>query len=387
MIFQVEESASTHVSLSGPKVRVLQVTPTFHPEIGGIATVVDELTSQLGPHRIDSEVAHISVAHRKLREELLAGKRVWRVPMLGNRLVGLAPQLRDVVKGFDLIHVHDPQLAALTANVVFFGGGIPAVLSTHGGYHHTKRLAYWKRAHEKLLLRSALNTYTMILASSSADHSRFSQFSRRVVLCPNGVNVDRFRLSQKKSRCANRWIYWGRLSRNKRLDRVIACVAQARRIGYDVNLCICGPDFDGISDELTRQIAVEGLSEFVELKPFLSIDALREELTDRTVFITASEHEGFGLSIVEAMAAGCLIVCRDMEPLNGFVQERKNGIFLRFDGKSDDESRLTQLLQLDEAAVAQGANVSQSQAGSYGWQSAITAFIDSYRNALATSRG
>jgi alpha-1,3-mannosyltransferase len=365
--------------------RVLQVTPTFFPEVGGIETVINELTNQLSLHQIDSEIAHISIAHERLRQETNAGKRIWQVPMLGSRLIGLAPQLRHVVGGFDLIHVHDPQLAAITASVVLFGSGRPAVLSTHGGYHHTERLAFWKRAHEKLLLRSALNAYTSILASSSADYNRFRQFSNRVVLCPNGVNIERFRLSKKTSRRANRWIYWGRFSKNKRLDRVIACVAQARTAGFDVDLCICGPDFDGISDELKRQIAAADLSQCVEIKPFLSIGALREELTTRTVFITASEHEGFGLSIVEAMAAGCLILCRDIEPLNNFVRHGENGIFLQFDGGSEDGARLTRLLQMEENGVLHASNASQERAASYSWQSAITVFVSSYRDAVAGS--
>jgi len=363
--------------------RVLQVTPTFFPEVGGIETVIEELTNQLTAQHIESEIAYVSTSHKKFRAVTNDSKRVWQIPLVGGRLFGLAPRLVDVVRQFDLIHVHDPQLAAITANVVLFGAGKPAVLSTHGGYHHTKRFAYWKRAHERVLLRSALNVYESVLASSASDYAHFSQFSSRVVLCPNGVNVDRFRLPLRTSARANRWIYWGRLSKNKRLDQVIACVAQARRAGFDVDLCICGPDFDSIGDDLLCQIMTEGLGEYVQVKPFLPIESLKDELAKRTVFITASEHEGFGLSIVEAMAAGCLIVCRDLPPLNNFVKAGLNGIFLQFDGTSDDRARLTALLLMEESAVARGSQISQERAASYGWESAITAFIDSYREALA----
>jgi alpha-1,3-mannosyltransferase len=363
--------------------RVLQVTPTFYPEVGGIETVVDELTSQLGLRQIDTEIAHVAVAHNKFRGEVVDGKRIWRVPMFGNRLVGLAPQLRDLIKGFDLVHVHDPQLAALTANMVLFGGGKPAVLSTHGGYHHTKKLAFWKKAHEKLLMQSALKVYRAILASSEADFRRFQKFSTRVVLCTNGVNVERFQLPRKALYNTHRWICWGRLSRNKKLDRVIACVSQVRTLGFEVNLCICGPDFDGIADELRGQIAREGLSNCVQLKPFLAVDALREELSTRAVFITASEHEGFGLSIIEAMAAGCLVLCRDIEPLNGFIEPGINGLFLQFDGGNDDDARLTRLLQMEEMQVVSGSDASRKLAAVYSWRNAVTPFVTSYQRALA----
>jgi alpha-1,3-mannosyltransferase len=383
----VQETVPPPTQEFAHRLKVLHVTSTFHPDVGGIETMIDELANHLRLHHVDSEVAHISVAHKTLREETISGKRIWRIPLLGSRLVGLAPNLRSVTKGFDLLHVHDPHLMAITANVVLFAGDQPAILSTHGGYHHTKRLSLAKAVHEKFLLQAALRAYTAVLASSAADYQHFGKFSERVVLCPNGVNVDRFRMPRKDKARANRWIYWGRFSINKRLDRVIACVAQARSAGFDVDLCICGPDFDGISDDLRRQIAVAGLNGCVELKPFLPIEALKEEIATRTVFITGSEHEGFGLSIVEAMAAGCLIVCRDMAPLNDFVRHGVNGIFLNFDGGDEDRARLSQLLQMEVAAVEHGSSESMKRAASHSWQAVIPTFVAAYGRVLAGGIG
>jgi alpha-1,3-mannosyltransferase len=383
MSLLVEETGLVQTLPSQRRLKVLHVTPTFHPEVGGIETMIDELTDHLRLYHTDSEIAHISVSHKRLRDETISGKRIYRIPLFGSRLLGLAPHLRNIVRGFDLIHVHDPHLMAITANVILFARAQPVVLSTHGGYHHTKNLGLWKKLHEKLALRSMLKAYTTILASSAADYQHFSKFSERVVLCPNGVNVDRFQLPKRRQARADRWIYWGRFSVNKRLDRIIACVAQARRAGFEVDLCICGPDFDGISDDLRNQIAIEGLNGCVELKPFLPIEALKEELATRTVFITASEHEGFGLSIVEAMAAGCLIVCRDMAPLNDFVQQGVNGMFLQFDGGDQDRTRLIKFLQMEEAALEYSSNNSMMRAALHSWQGVVPAFAFAYQAALA----
>jgi len=360
--------------------KVLQVTPTFFPDVGGIETVVDELTNQLRLHKIDTEVAHVSTAHRKLRHELLAGKHVWRVPMIGTRLFGLAPQLRRLMNDFDVIHVHDPQLAALTANVALFKGRKPAVLSTHGGYHHTKNLAFLKGLHEHFFIQRTLAVYSVVLASSKADYLRFQRYSDRLVLCPNGVNVEKFQIKNKSSYDVRKWIYWGRLSKNKRLDRAIHCVLQARELGYEIDFLICGPDFDGISVQLNAQISAQGLETCIKVQPFLSTDLLKEELAKRSVYVTASEHEGFGLTIIEAMAAGCLIWCRDIPPLNGFVEEGTNGGFLKFDGSSEDAIQLTQILQMSENDVAAGCKASKEFAAAYDWREAVGPFIRSYQS-------
>ncbi|KJC49479.1 hypothetical protein UP09_07205 [Bradyrhizobium sp. LTSP885] len=377
-----ENAATARPAGSKRKIRVLQVTPTFYPEVGGIETVIEELTAHLGHYDIESEIAHLSLANKTLQKEIHAGRCVWRVPLIGSRLIGLAPQLRKISEDFDLLHVHDPQLAAITASVMLFGRAKPAVLSTHGGYYHTSQLGLAKAIHEKILMRPALKRYGKVLASSAADYAWFKNYSTRVSLCSNGVNIERFQLPSKTLLNANRWIYWGRLSRNKRLDRVIACVAQARKAGAAVDLCICGPDFDGLQQELKRQIVDAGLTKCVELKPFLSIEALRDELASRAVFITASEHEGFGLSIVEAMAAGCLIICRDMDPLNRFVRDGENGLFLDFDGGVQDEARLARFLAMGESTVVDASKASEKRAASYSWQTAVVPFVDAYHQAL-----
>jgi len=61
-----------------------------------------------------------------------------------------------------------------------------------------------------------------------------------------------------------------------------------------------------------------------------------EEIRQRAVFITGSEYEGFGIGILEAMAAGKIVLCRDMAPINGFVERGATGFFLDFDmGEKD----------------------------------------------------
>jgi len=53
--------------------------------------------------------------------------------------------------------------------------------------------------------------------------------------------------------------------------------------------------------ELVRRL---DLQDAVRFEPYLDKAALHAELAQRGVYITASEHEGFGLSLVEALAAG-----------------------------------------------------------------------------------
>lgn len=363
--------------------RILSITPAFAPQIGGIEMVVQELATRLNVlgHRVD--VAHVNTAHRSLHTEQVDGLTVHRVPLKGHRLLGLAPALGPLASGYDLLHVHDPQLMAITASVRLFAGSVPAVLSTHGGFHHTQQLSLFKRMFERFALRHALNHYRSVLASSVADEAYFRGFSDRVVLCGNGVATDKFGVVPVDlDRPLNRWIYWGRLSRNKRVDQLIDTVALAHREGMLVDLLICGRDADGLADQLKAQVTSLGLDSAIRFVSHLDDDELVRELHARGVYATASEHEGFGLSVVEAMAAGLFVLCRDMSPLNTFVTRGMNGGFLDFLAGPSDRSEIGALLSLNNQRRLDGRQSAKDVANTYGWDGAVLQFENLLKAAL-----
>ena len=363
--------------------KILSITPAFAPEIGGIETVVQELALGLKERGHQVDVAHVNTAHKAFRREQSAGLGVYRVPLWGHRLVGWASGLGDLAAGYDLLHVHDPQLMAITANVRMSCAKVPAVLSTHGGFHHTTQMAAFKATFERLALSRALSHYRAVLASSISDEAYFRQYSDRVVLCSNGVNTNKFSVVPiAQDRPMTRWIYWGRLSKNKRVDCLINLVAQAKSVGHSIDLLICGRDFDGIANQLHAQVAELNLKSQISFQSYLSDDDLLRELENRSVYVTASEHEGFGLSIVEAMAAGMQIICRDMAPLNGFVQGGATGAFMKFDRGDADAQELDRFVRQDFSARARGRTQTRQVANAYSWSTSAKNFEDCFNKAL-----
>jgi len=110
----------------------------------------------------------------------------------------------------------------------------------------------------------------------------------------------------------------------------------------------------------------------------MPIAELKKELRTRGVFISASEYEGFGLTIIEAMAAGCLILCRDIPPLNEFVRHGSNGYLLQFDGGMTDEECLRRLLNMTPFELGKCSIISREIASRYDWKIAAKNFADLY---------
>ena len=371
--------------------KVLHVTPAFYPQVGGIELVVQNLAVHSKRLGVDAEVLHVATEIKELSTLTVDGVKVTKVPLRGHRLIGYAPQMRQALEGFDLLHVHDPQLMAISANVMLSGSALPRVLSTHGGFNHTHRLEGFKRLHERFALSRMLAPYRMVLATSQTDATYFGKFvtpADRLRVTGNGIDVARYRVSDRAAEGdVHRWIYWGRLSANKRVDCLIASVERLRAADHRVDLLIAGTDVDGLAAGYQARIDAAGLGDSVRIAPPLSDTDLKAELRQRTVFITGSEYEGFGLTLLEAMAAGLLVVCRDVEPMNGFVQSGVNGLCLDFDGSDADLARLADFVSMDAARQQAMRAASIAFADTYDWPRIAERFIGAYREGVGEGSG
>jgi alpha-1,3-mannosyltransferase len=232
-------------------------------------------------------------------------------------------------------------------------------------------------------MRRALAQYRLVLATSTSDHAYFHRYGKQVVLAENGVDVSRFlRLGAvSRDRSPLSWITWGRLARHKRVDQVVDLSLRARALGHDVTLTICGSDFDGAGEALRARLAAPG-HEHVRLVDGVDDATLARLASQAGVFVSASEYEGFGLSVVEAMAAGLVVVCRDIDPLRDFVCE-KTGLRLSYAGGTDEHNMLDRFLaQLTQEREGFAAAARQ-RAAHFDWTCRIGRFVTLYEEALS----
>jgi alpha-1,3-mannosyltransferase len=308
---------------------------------------------------------------------------VTTLPLIGHRLLGYIPNLSKEVEGYDLLHVHDPQLAAISLNLLAVKQPPRRVLSTHGGFRHTANLSLLKAFHSRITAPIMLSGYTRVLASSLSDQRAFSATRHDTVLAENGVDVRGFAASAHvRPRPLNRWISWGRLSKNKRAEKLIDLVETLNSSGREIDLLICGSDFDGLSKGLRNSIRNRNLAGQITLRDSLSGEELRAEIESRGVFITATEYEGFGLSIVEAMAAGLLIACRDIEPINAFIAGGGAGVFIAFDGSENDKCAIEAFLDMPEECAEMLRRRGQEDVSRFDWNGKAEEFLQHYRNVL-----
>jgi glycosyltransferase involved in cell wall biosynthesis len=110
-----------------------------------------------------------------------------------------------------------------------------------------------------------------------------------------------------------RWLAVGRVSPNKALEHTIAAFA-VTRAHHDphATLTIVGkPATDSYVRALHRYVADLGLSGAVTFTGHAGDEAVAAAYANADVLVVTSEHEGFGVPVVEAMAAGLPVVAFD----------------------------------------------------------------------------
>jgi len=125
----------------------------------------------------------------------------------------------------------------------------------------------------------------------------------------------------------HRIAYVGRIKRYKRLERLVAAVADLRQTIPDVHLDLAG---DGDARlEIQEQVEKLHLQDHVSIHGYVDEVKKAEILSLATVFATPSLQEGWGLSVIEANAFGCPAVAFDVPGLCVAIRDGETGLLAR----------------------------------------------------------
>ncbi len=112
-----------------------------------------------------------------------------------------------------------------------------------------------------------------------------------------------------EARRSGDWLFVGRLIPNKRqVDLVRAFAAYQRDFDASARLVLVGnTTYRGYVEAIRKEIAAQGLTGRVELLGKVDERELLEVMWSCGAYVSLSEHEGFGVPLLEAMAAGMAV--------------------------------------------------------------------------------
>ncbi len=363
---------------------VVHVVRQFLPNRGGMEDVVANLARQTLKRGFRVRVVtldslFVAPENRLPARETIDGIDVVRIPWSGSSRYPLAPQVFRHIGDADLIHVHAIDFFFDALAWGSFLHRKPMVVTTHGGFFHTKKYLVIKKVWFTTLTRLSAMAYRQVVCCSASDLTQFIRIVPDGITIENGADIGKF--ADVASRQPERRIVTiGRFSVNKRLDHLLdtAAVLVKRHPGW--HLDIVGAESDLNAADLRREIAERSLQDAVTLAISPDNQAIRDIIARASLFASASEYEGFGLVALEAMSAGLLPVLNANDAYRSLAGRHEAIVLADFTRPDAAASAIEEAYQ---KVAAEGLALRRSlleAANAYSWDAVAERYIDLYRS-------
>ncbi len=247
--------------------------------------------------------------------------------------------------GFDLVHTHNPKDGVM-GRAAAWKLGVPAVIHTCNGFYFSHRTPSWKKRLVLAAERFAAKRCHLMIFVNSEDLALAA--GKKIVgpgkakLIPNGVDPERFHPGEDDGLREELGIpegaavigYIGEIRRERNLDVLVEAAARveaarAKATQGDLRLVMVGdssidPDEPARLEKLASGLGIEGRLIFAGHR----LDPERfYRVMD--VYALPSSREGFGVTVIEAMASGVPVVaCRVRGPRE-IIEDGADGILVR----------------------------------------------------------
>jgi len=216
----------------------------------------------------------------------------------------LAPYA-DELAAAGVVHVH-VGMPTGWAVVDLVAGRTRVVMSEHASYLNRLWADERTEAMYARVVREAAQVTTVGEDTARALRRRYPDAADRVHTVHNPVDVERFTARDEVPARFDRWLYVGNVLEAKGVLRLVRAFAAWRERRPEATLTIAG---GGVDTERVVALADElGVGDALRLLGRVDPDAVPEVYRDADVLVHLSVSETFGLTAVEALAAGLPVV-------------------------------------------------------------------------------
>lgn len=344
--------------------RIVHVTPSYPPVLGGLEKVVQNLA--LTQHQHGKHVSVITAGTEESKDEMPFPVRRLRSFVFASTKImpGLLPALMRLNKK-TTVHLHITQ--AYTPEMVWLAAklkSLPYVAHIHLDVPRSTAfgivLDVYKRLVLKRVLRAAAYVVVFTKDQQTAVCEKYGLDRSRVKIIPNGVEAA---------------FYTDRLQRMHKKPRLLF----VGRMGYQKNVPLLLHALEGISEQFETTLVGDGedLAQLQQLAADLHLKnitfagradgtALRAYYKNADIFVLPSEREGMPLVLLEAMAMAMPIVATDVTGTRDVVSHAKNGYLVPLDDADAFRNALLKVAA-DDLMFQKLSQSSRAMADKYSW--------------------
>ncbi|MDY6794627.1 MAG: glycosyltransferase family 4 protein [Actinomycetota bacterium] len=375
--------------------KVLFVTSELYPwKTGGVQNVVYNLAARLG-EEIDLEMICIHLGDGEEGLDGYGDGVTFR--FIEDRGAGPLKYLyRNLayiradggLEDFDIVHFHilpGANCAFLPRHIkrrsearllLSVYDWIPDELEFYDTGEKVRHLMHWAAAK-----RGLKNFDGYIVNSSYVKDIVESYGLTGVTIMPNGIDMDEWRTSRRLAlRGSTNILFWGRLFPKKGVDHLIKAFAVVTRRYRDIHLYIGG---EGPHEchyrKLCRRLGLENRTTFLG---GLSKDDLKAYLNSCDFCVFPSIYEGFGIAVLEAMAASRPVIVSERGGQVDFARHAFNALLVDLD-KPDQLPHAIQSLATDERLRRELGENAARTATEYNWRDIAGRYVELYESMLS----
>ncbi len=309
-----DREASKSVDTGSRPLRVAMVCNSYRPHVGGVETHVGHLVAALARRGVRVEALTQETDRALPAVEKSDGVVVRRFPSVGSsqrdaQAPALWAWIRRRAADHDLVHFHSYHALVSVAALV----ARPPIVFTphyHGTGHSPARAAahrLYRPVGRRVFARAGAVICVSAAEAGVVERDFPAEVADKIQVIPNGVEVNEVRQAAPVGTAFPYFLTLGRLERYKRVDRVINAMTLVPEPARLVVLG-SGPALPALVD----LVAKRGLAHrVVFMQEMPRADVLRW-LAGAQAVVSMSEHEAFGLTLAEGLAAGRRVVASDL---------------------------------------------------------------------------
>jgi len=268
-------------------------------------------------------------------------------------------RVRESLEDADLVHIHEP-FVPLVSWAALAGQHRPIIGTFHANLSPFLQiighlsLPFWRRLARHM---------TAVTAVSTVAAEPLSPLFTNIIIIPDAIDVKSYDLNVKRH--LRRVLFLGRDEPRKGLNVLLKAWSRVRAEIPDAELIVLGT---------SRKTSLPSVHFF----PRRTEDAVKQrELAAAAVFCSPNlGRESFGITILEAMAAGCAVVASDIPAFRGVLGEA--GIFTPPGDSRALAEALIRLLR-DPTAIREAGDKNRKRAERFDWSVVLPRYLELYR--------
>ncbi|MFC1570894.1 glycosyltransferase, partial [Candidatus Omnitrophota bacterium] len=325
---------------------ILLINYEFPPLGGGGGSFSRDLAEELAGRNNNVDVLTSGFPGLE-KEETVNGVRVFRIPVPARNSLYYAtmPSLVSfpfmaIPKGlglikknkYDVINTHFAVPSGPAGSVLSSLSGIPNVLSLHGSdiYNPVSKKSPHRLAPLRWAVRSSLTKAARVVANSNYIRDCAIDIyspKREIDVIPLGMTAPVFSSVPRSDLSMQEYAFYvvsvGRMAKVKGFDILLKTIKLMKTRGSEIHLLLIGdgPERKNLED-LSELL---GITDQVHFKGWVQGEEKFQYLAASDAYVMSSIHEGFGVVLLEAMAAGLPLIATNTGGQTDIIKNEKSG--------------------------------------------------------------